>query len=65
MAIAKLKKQNSELREEVTLLNVKLSQVIKDFDKKIEKHVEQESGHLVEQTKSLNESEKKSIQLIN
>jgi hypothetical protein len=41
---AKLKKENSELRE-VALLNVKLSQVTKDFDKKID-----ESGHLAEQT---------------
>ncbi|CAB4019927.1 Hypothetical predicted protein [Paramuricea clavata] len=64
MATAKLKKENSELREEIALLNVKLSQVTKDFDKKIDKYVEQESGYLAEQTKSLNESEKKSIQFI-
>ena len=64
MATAKLKKENFELREEIALLNVKLSQVTKDFDKKIDKYVEQESGHLAEQTKSLNESEKKSIQFI-
>jgi hypothetical protein len=43
---------------------VKLSEVTKDFDKKINKYVKQESGHLAEQTKSLNESENKSIQLI-